>query len=218
MSIHPSRLRAARLSALALLVVAAPASAFVVEISADNRNTSVYLRVGDGDFSNASFVDGGAPRTGGQIGQVRVSVPAAALLGGTPQAMTANTRVTSDYDRFAFCNAGEVYIGGYFRGHRNDGAATLSVAAPAGLTNTATGETIGFGQISWTTRGNASGGGNEAGPQPVPGGSFAAPVQALASFPVNTWRESCMQFTYGNSAVVAAGEYTGRVTYTLASP
>ena len=43
-------------------------------------------------------------------------------------------------------------------------------------------------------------------------------LQALASFPVNTWRESCHAFRYANDAVVAAGTYTGRVVYTLSVP
>src|SRR3546814_2320549 len=87
----------------------------------------------------------------------------------------------------------------------------LTVTAPANLTN-ANGDTIPFSQISWTSSGNG-----DTGAQPFPAGTFSGGVQTLANWPVNTWRESCHTFSYGNDAIVPAGTYSGRVTYTLRS-
>ena len=52
----------------------------------------------------------------------------------------------------------------------------------------------------------------------VGNGSFTGGTQTLATFPVNTWRESCHTFSYANAASVASGTYTGRATYTLSAP
>jgi hypothetical protein len=77
----------------------------------------------------------------------------------------------------------------------------------------ATGDTIPFSQISWTSSGIG-----DAGAQPIPAGTFTGGTQTLATFPVNTWRESCHTFSYANAASVASGTYTGRATYTLSAP
>lgn len=188
------------------------AHAFVVNIAPGSR--AVYLRVGNGVFSNADYTNGGTPGTGGPINLVSVAVPAAVLGNGTNLAMTTNaTNGNSNYDGFAFCNVpAQIYIGGFYR-RNGTGTATLTATVPANLTTTA-GDTIPFSQISWASSGN-----NDTGAQPVPAGTFAAgSTQTLASFPVNTWRESCHSFSYGNDAVVASGTYTGRVVYTLSAP
>lgn len=186
------------------------AHAFTVTINPGWQ--ALYLRVGNGVFSG-NYSSGGSPGNGGGINTVSVTVPSASLGNGTPQGMTGNaTQLNSNYDGFAFCNAGQIYIGGFYRAWISFNNATLTVTAPDDLTSAA-GDRIPFSQISWTSSGN-----QDSGAQPVPSGSFSGGQQTLASFPVNSWRESCMSFRYANSNVVAAGQYNGRVTYTLASP
>jgi hypothetical protein len=191
------------------------ARAFVVNIFPTSVQAQIYLRVGDGAF-NGTYSSGGTPAASATITRVSVAVPVAAVGNGTAQAMTTNaTQATSFYDGYAFCNLpAQLYIGGYNRGGLlgAGGNGTLTVTAPTTLTNTA-GDTIAFSQISWTSTGNGDTGG-----QPFPSGAFTGGTQTLASFPVNTWRESCHTFSYANSNVVAAGTYTGRVTYTLSVP
>lgn len=187
------------------------AHAFVVNIS--NGSRAIYLRVGDGSMSGGTYQSGnGTPTNNGTRSTVSVAVPPALVGNAAPQAMAGNGRVTSDWDDFAFCSPGQVYIGGFFRGNNNAGTASLTATAPATLSNGA-GNSIPFSQISWTSSGNG-----DTGVQPMPAGSFASTVQTLASFPVNRWQESCHLFSYANSAVVAAGTYTGTVVYTLSSP
>ncbi len=193
------------------------ARAFVVNISSSGNNQAqIYLRVGDGAF-NGLYINGGTPAASAIINRVSVAVPAAAVGNGAAQAMTTNaTQATSFYDGFAFCNLpSQVYVGGYNRRGRNGagGNGALTVTAPASLVN-ANGDTIPFSQISWTSSGNGDG----AATQPFPAGTFTGGTQALASFPVNTWRESCHTFSYANANMVAAGTYTGQVTYTLSVP
>ena len=191
------------------------AQAFIVNITPTSTQAQIYLRVGDGAF-NGTYSGGGTPAASATITRVSVSVPATAVGNGTAQAMTNNaTQATSFYDGYAFCNLpAQVYIGGYNRGGLlgAGGNGTLSVTAPATLTNTG-GNTIAFSQISWTSSGNG-----DSGAQPFPAGAFTGGTQTLASFPVNTWRESCHTFSYANANLVAAGTYTGRVTYTLSVP
>lgn len=193
---------------------AAPAAAYVVNI---NQGTdAVYLRVGDGNF-NGLYSSGGTPQSGGAISRVSVTVPQAALGNGTPQTMSANGRLTSDWDGYLFCNAGQLYVGGFYRRSNNGNFnATLTATAPAFLVN-GSGDTIPISQISWTSSGNGDG----TATQPVPSGAFQAGggVQTLANdFRRNTWRESCLTFRYANSQLVAGGTYTARVTYTLTAP
>lgn len=197
---------------LIALGVCGAAQAFVVSIDPGAR--AVYLRVGNGVFSAANYSNGGTPGSGGPINLVSVSVPAAVLGNGTNLAMTTNaTSGISNYDGFAFCDVpAEIYVGGFYR-RNGTGTATLTATVPANLTTTA-GDAIPFSQISWTSSGNG-----DTGAQPILAGTFAGgSTQTLASFPVNSWRESCHSFSYGNDAVVAAGTYTGRVVYTLSAP
>lgn len=188
------------------------AQAYVVDISRGPE--AVYLRVGDGDFSNDNFFDGGTPQSGGAISLVSVTVPQALVGNGNDQLMTGNGRTTSDWDDFQFCNAGQVYIGGFYRRDNNGNVnATVQVTAPPFLTNSS-GDTIPISQIRWTTSGNGDFGG-----QPIPSRAFQAGTFNLATnFRANTWRESCMTFRYANDNVVRGGTYTGRVVYTLTVP
>jgi len=193
------------------------ARAFIVTINpSTNNQAQIYLRVGDGAF-NGTYSNGGTPAASATINVVSVSVPIAAVGNGTAQAMTTNaTQATSFYDGYAFCNLpSQLYVGGYNRrGNAGSGGnGTLTVTAPTSLTN-AGGNTIPFSQISWISSGNGDG----TTAQPFPSGAFTGGTQTLASFPVNTWRESCHTFSYANASLVAAGTYTGRVTYTLSVP
>ena len=138
------------LLACALAALTAPVAAFTINIAAGNPRT-VYLQVGVGDFS-ANYIAGGNPRNNSTIDTVTVTVPAAQVGSGVAQTMTTNSTVgTSFYDGRAFCTAdAQLYIGGFYRSVAAGGAATVRATVPANLVN-ATGETIPFSQISWTS-------------------------------------------------------------------
>jgi hypothetical protein len=187
-------------------------NAYTVNIAAGTK--SAYLRVGDGSMAGGFFNAGGTPAANTTVNLVSVTVPAATVGNGVDQAMTGTGRLTSDFDGFAFCTAGQIYVGGFFRlPNTANQSATLSATAPTSLTNAA-GDTIPITQIRWTSSGNGDG----AAVQPVPAGTFTGGAQVLASFIRNSWRESCHSFFYNNDAIVAAGTYNARVTYTLATP
>jgi len=208
----PRRSVAAIAALSAGLAAFAPAAgAFTATLNPGTR--AIYLRVGDGIYTG-TYTGNGTPGNGGGVDVVSVTVPAAALGNGTDQVMTTTASSgVSNYDGYAFCNVpAQIYVGGFYRRSGSGGAATLTATVPAGLTN-AQGESIAFSQISWTSSGNGDTGG-----QPIPAGTFQPGTQLLASFPINTWRESCHTFRYANDAVVGAGTYTGRVTYTLSAP
>lgn len=205
--------------ALALaLAVPGTALAFTVNISSGDR--AIYLRVGTGAYSGISYSSWtGTLGDSSVVNTVSAVVPATQVGNGTPVAMTVdggNAQAISHWDNYQFCNANsQVYIGGFYRrpGNGNGaGNAQLTVTTPATLTST-DGSAIPITQISWTTSGNGDGAF-----QPVPAGTFSGGQQTLASFPPNSWRESCMTFRYANAAAVAAGTYTARATYTLTSP
>lgn len=204
-----SRCRAA---AAALLFVALPASAFTVAVTPGPR--TIYLQVGVGSFTG-TLQGGGSPGVNNTINTVTVSVPAAQVGSGTAQTMSSGTGATNSFwDNFVFCNAGQLYIGGFYRTpSANSGAANASVTAavPATLSN-GSGGTISFSQISWTSSGNS-----DTGAQPFAAGTFAAgsAAQPIGTINRNQWAESCHTFSYANSSVVPAGTYTGTVVYTL---
>jgi hypothetical protein len=206
------RLRDRALLAAVLAMVAATADAFTANINRGSR--AIYLQVGQGSFTG-TYAAGGTPRNNSTVNVVTVTVPAAQVGTGTAQPMTTNSGVSNSfYDNFAFCNPpDEIYIGGFYRLNSNNGTATLTVATSSANLVNASGDTIPFTQVSWTSSGNG-----ETGAEPIPGGTFTGGTQTLASFPVNTWRESCHSFTYANAGTVASGTYTGRATYTLSAP
>lgn len=203
---------AARLIALPSLFWALPVAAFTVNIAPANPRTA-YLQVGVGSFT-ANYNAGGSPLNNATINTVTVTVPAAQVGSGLAQAMTTNSTVgQSLYDGFVFCNAGsQLYIGGFYRSVAVTAAATVRATVPANLVNAA-GQTIPFSEISWTSSGIG-----DTGAQPFPAGTFAPGVQAIGTIARNQWAESCHTFRYANTSVVAAGTYTGRVTYTLTTP
>ena len=170
--------------------------------------------MGNGSFTG-TYSGGGTPGNNPTVNKVTVAVPANALGTGVAQQMTSNSaQAVSYYDNFNFCNPPiQVYVGGFFRLPGAAGTATLSVTTSAASLVNATGDTIPFSQISWTSTGNG-----DAGAEVIPGGTFTGGTQTLATFGVNTWNESCHTFSYKNTASVAAGTYTGRATYTLSAP
>ena len=208
----PARVAHAALVATAG-VVAMPAAAFTVNITAANPRV-IYLQVGVGSFTGGNYNAGGSPANNATVNVVSVAVPAAQVGNGTAQVMNTNSGATSSfYDGYAFCNApAQLYVGGFYRSTANTGAATLRATSPANLVN-AGGNTIPFAQISWT-----SGGNGDTGAQPFPAGTFVGGTQTIGTIARNQWAESCLTFSYANSNAVAAGTYTGRVTYTLSTP
>lgn len=205
--------KSARCLALAALAATFPVSAYVVNITAADP-TMIYLRVGDGSMSGGTYNSGGTPAANSTVNLVSVSVPSNIVGNGTAQAMNATGRLTSDLDGFAFCNANQIYIGGFYRRTGTTGAnnASLTVVAPTTLTSGP--RSIPMSQISWISSGN----GDAVGNQPIPSGTFTGGSQTLVSnFARNTWRESCLAFSYANQNLYASGTYTATVTYTLAA-
>ncbi|MBL8262998.1 MAG: hypothetical protein JNM58_11255 [Xanthomonadaceae bacterium] len=211
---RPFRAPAIRTALLALLFALfgiADACAYTVTIGTGTK--AAYLRIGDGTMTGGNYNAGGTPADNTTVNLVSVTVPAASVGNATAQAMTGTGRVTSDWDGFAFCNAGQTYIAAFFRLPTNPNqSATLRVNTPVNLTS-AGGDTIPISQISWTSSGNG-----DTGAQPFPAGTFTGGTQTLATLLRNTWAESCHSFSYANAAIRAAGTYDARATYTLATP
>ena len=214
MESRPFRARAIRIALLTLLLAVfgiGEATAFTVTIGTGPK--AAYLRIGDGTMTGGNYNAGGTPADNTTVNLVSVTVPAASVGNATAQPMTGTGRVTSDWDGFAFCNAGQTYIAAFFRLPTNPNqSATLRVNTPVNLTS-AGGDTIPITQISWTSSGNG-----DTGAQPFPAGSFTGGTQTLATLLRNTWAESCHSFSYANAAIRAAGTYDARATYTLATP
>jgi hypothetical protein len=204
-------------AAAALFACALPAHPYTVNLTPRNPRT-IYLQVGVGSFTGGTYNAGGSPAANGAVNVVSVTVPTAQVGNGTAQAMTTNSTASHSFlDNFPFCNLpGQLYVGGFYRSQSAVGGsntATLVANVPASLTN-ATGQTIPFSQISWTSSGNRTNGA-----EPFPAGSFpAGGTLTVGSFRRNRWAESCHSFSYLNSAARPAGTYTGRVTYTLSVP
>jgi hypothetical protein len=216
MDLYRSNVLTIRLAALAMFLVAASTSiddagAYTITIGTGTK--AAYLRVGDGTITGGNYNGGGTPAANATVNLASVTVPATAVGDTVDQAMTGSGRITSDLDGFVFCNAGQVYIGTFFRlPTAASQSATLRVTSPTTLTSSS-GGTIPISQISWTSSGNG-----DTGAQPIPAGSFSSGTQTLATLQSNIWNESCHTFSYGNDAIVPAGTYNARVTYTLATP
>jgi len=200
----------------AALSAARPVSAFTATISAASPR-AIYLQVGVGSFTGGNYNSGGSPAANATVNIVSVTVPTNVIGNGVAQTMTTNsTASNSFYDGYAFCNApGQLYIGGFYRqtsSSAGTATATLTATSPANLVSAA-GDTIPFSQISWTSRGNG-----DSGTQPFAAGTFVGGTQTIGSISRNQWAESCHTFVYENDNFVAAGTYTGRVTYTLSAP
>lgn len=194
----------------ALLLVPSLAQAYQITITSGKR--ALYLQIGDGTYVDGSYNAGGTPANNATIDVVSVSVPAASVGNGTAQAMTSNSTAANSFiDGYAFCNLpAQVYIGGWSRPGSGTGTATLSVSTPANLASGT--DIIPFSQISWKISGNGDT------TYVIPSGTFTGGTQTLTTLSANTWKEQCMTFSYANSAVVAAGTYTGRAVYTMSLP
>lgn len=194
-------------------LAAVPAAAFTTNITAANPRT-IYLQVGVGSFTGGNYNAGGTPQANPTVNLVSVTVPTAAVGNSAAQAMATNTGATSSfYDGFAFCNANQLYVGGFYRSTTNTGAATVTANSATPLSNGA-GQTLPFTQIRWTSSGNG-----DTGAQPFPAGTFTGTAsQAIGTIARNRWAESCLSFSYLNTTTPAAGTYTGTVTYTLSTP
>lgn len=189
---------------------AVPAQAFVATIGAGTR--TLFLQVGAGTITGGNFNAGGAPGNNSTINSVSVNVPSAALGTGVQTMTTDSTVTASPYDGFTFCTVpAQVYVGGFYRTPGAAGNGTLSVTSPATLSN-GLGDTLPFTSISWVS------GGNGDATATIPSGTFTGATQTLYSVTRNNWFESCLAFNYANTALVPAGTFMGRVTYTLAAP
>ncbi len=163
----------------------------------------MYLQVGNGTKNAVNAT----------VNLVSVSVPAAQLGDGIGQVMTSDsTAASSFYDNYVVCNPPQqVYVGGYLQAPNSSAAAAvLQVTTPSTLASGA--DSLAFTAISWTSTAN----GNST--ADIPAGTFTGGTQLLRNIAPNTWVENCLSFTYANAAVVAAGTYQGRATYTLSAP
>lgn len=206
--------RPAALLTLALVLAPLQSDAYLVVIAPAKR--SLYLQVGTGTMTGGPFNSGGIPGDNPTVNLVTVTLLPDAL-GTGPRTMSTDSTVTnSSYDGRPFCPvtapASWVYIGGFYRkpGLGMGRGSTLSVTAPANLVSGA--DTIPFSSVSWVSAGIG-----DATPT-IPSGSFTGGTQMLLTFRGDYWFESCLQFTYSNTAVFPAGTYTNRATYTLTSP
>ena len=141
---------------------------------------------------------------------VSVTVPATALGNASAQVMsTSNPNTIDPYPPVALtCSDGrKVLISAIARVPSGAANATLTVNSAVPL-STATGSTLPFSQISWTSSDNS-----------IPSGTFSSGAsQTLLTMSTSQQYESCHTFSYANTGVVAAGTYKGRVTYTLSMP
>lgn len=186
-----------------------PASAWIITGLGTNNPQRVFMMVGNGA---AALWQNNAT-----INLVSVTVPGAQVGTGVAQAMSSNsTQSTSPYDGFTVCAPpAQVYVGAAYQRRNNTqpANATLQVTSPANLTN-ASGDTIPFTEISWTT--SALGG--DANPNAIPAGAFSGGTQFLTNVAQGTLRENCHTFSFANTAMRPSGTYDGRVTYTLFVP
>ncbi len=207
-SLASARLALALFPILSLLA-ADVARAWVLTINAGPK--AAYLQVGNGSYSGLHN-SGGTPLNNPQVNVVSVTVPANVVGTGAAQAMTSNsTQSASFYDNYVVCSPpNQVYVGGWVRTPSGAGSGVLSVTSPATLTSATS--SIPFSQISWTSTaiGNAA--------ADIPAGTFNGGTIVLRTITAGTWVENCHTYMYANTAVVDAGTYTGRVTYTLVLP
>jgi hypothetical protein len=206
--------RAAFTGAVLLLAPSAEVAAYTATLTPAAPLT-VYLQVGVGSFS-ADYINGGQPANNTTINTVSTTLAATAVGNGTAQAMTTNSTAAQSYwDGYTYCTVpAQLYIGGFYRTTGGTtAAAQVTATVPTALTN-ATGATIPFSSIKWTSSGNG-----DTGAEPFPAGTFVnGGVQNVGSMASNTWNESCWTFSYSNTLTPAAGTFTGVVLYTLSSP
>jgi hypothetical protein len=213
----PARMHTSRRAgavAVLLATVSGTAAAFTATLNPASPQT-IYLQVGVGAFTN-DYIYGGQPEDNSTVNTVSATVTSAALGNGTVQSMTTNsTAAQSFWDGFTYCSVpAQLYIGGFYRTTgATTAAAQVTATVPVALTN-ATGDSIPFSKIQWTSSGNL-----DTGAEPFPAGTFVnGGVQTVGSMASNTWNESCWTFSYLNNTVPAVGTYTGVVLYTMTAP
>lgn len=210
------------LTAVALML-APCASAFTVDIS-NGPNRAVYLRVGDGAMVGNYFNNQNTTSVAESsvVNVVSTELTVGQIGNGTPVVMDGNSSPISEWDGYAFCNAGEVYIGGFYRSTSfwwdpAPGTASITAQPVSQLTNES-GDVIPWNKISWTVSGN----GDNPNSQRYAAGTFTGGVQSLnvsnRRQQRSTWNESCMRFRYANDTVVAGGTYRGTIMYTMSIP
>lgn len=208
------RLHRAIAGAVLLSAVSSTALAYTATLTAAAPKT-IYLQVGVGAFT-ADYINGGQPEKNTTVNTVSATIAANVVGSGTAQAMTTNSTATQSYwDGYTYCTVpAQLYIGGFYRTTgAATAAATVTATVPTSLTD-ATGDSIPFSQIQWTSSGNG-----DTGAEPFPAGTFVhGGVQNVGSMASNTWNESCWNFSYSNNTVPPAGTYTGVVLYTMSSP
>jgi hypothetical protein len=185
---------------MSALAVSSVAQAFSFEIQPGNR--MLYLRIGSGAYqrtgNNFSLGDHAT------VNELAVDVPSAAVGNAEPQPMALTI---PDNQPSETCLPSEVVVGVLYRRGNNGNTATLT--ATPGILSSGTG-TIPFSEIGWTSSSN--------GQQAMATGAFTGTSQTFPALDANFYFESCLTFRYLNNAVVGAGTYTGRVTYTLSAP
>ena len=203
-----------RMLGAACAAVCGSAWGFTATLSPASPQT-IYLQVGVGS-ATGDYINGGQMERNSMVNSVSVTVPASALGTGAAQAMTTNSTATVSYwDGYTYCSVpGQVYIGGFFR---TTGATTspaqVTATVPAALTD-ATGDSLPFSKITWTSSGNGDTGG-----EIFPGGTFVnGGTQSVGTMSSNTWNESCWTFSLLNNSMLAAGSYSGTVVYTMTAP
>jgi len=201
-------------AALGAAATSGPAAAYTLTLAPAAPKT-IYLQVGVGSFT-ANYNAGGQPGNNTTVNTVSATVASSAVGNGTPVAMTTNSTAAQSYlDGYAYCSVpGQLYIGGYYRtAGGNTAAAQVTATVPTALTN-ATGGTILFSKIQWSSSGNG-----DSGAEPFPAGTFVnGGVQNVGAMASNTWNESCWTFSYLNDTVPPAGTFTGVVRYTMSTP
>lgn len=198
----PRRLLTTAVLALALLP--AVASAWVLDIASGPRRLFLQVGVGTLNANNST------------VNTVSLTVPVNSVGNGTAQRLNSNSsQANSPYDNYALCvpSQQQVYVGASFRApNNNTGAAQLRLLAPAVLGGGTNGDTIPINEISWTSTalGNAS--------ADIPNWTISPGQQTLRSVSPNTWVENCLTFFYANTAVRGAGTYTGTLQFSLVLP
>jgi hypothetical protein len=201
-------------AALGAAAMSGPAVGYTLTLAPASPKT-IYLQVGVGSFT-ANYNAGGQPGNNTTVNTVSTTVAASAVGNGTPQPMSTDSTATKSFlDGYTYCSVpGQLYIGGFYRtAGGTTAAAQVTATVPTALTN-ATGDTIPFSKIQWTSTGNG-----DNGAEPFPAGTFVnGGVQNVGAMASNTWNESCWTFSYLNNTVPAAGTFTGVVRYTMSSP
>lgn len=177
----------------------------------------IYFQVGTGTFTGCyTCATQGTPGINTTINKVTATLAVGTVGNGTAQAMTTDSTATTSYwDNYTYCSVpGQLYIGGFYRTTSyTTTTAQVTATVPAALVN-ATGATIPFSTIHWTSSGIG-----DTGSEPFPAGTFVnGGTQTVGAMSSNTWNESCWSFSYTNATVVQGGAYTGRVTYTMSAP